>query len=186
MRKLMTFPNYALEGRMLETAAIAGVRPECLETDLLERIRAGDVTEANIADKLAEWKATDGHHFFSATGASLNAEAVAAFGEARTLTAQAAYVRKHGEQQAHDMAEKFGTTLGSTRPGKTPQGFTPEKPKADAVQVPASIGKNPWSAEGWSITKQGSVVKALGETKAASIAKAAGSFIGATRPARAA
>jgi len=91
---MMTLPNYSAEGRMLEAAAIAGVRAECLETDLLERIRAGDVTEANLAAKLEEWKATEGHHFFSATGASLNAEAVAAFGESRTLTAQAAYFQK--------------------------------------------------------------------------------------------
>ena len=41
---------------------------------------------------------------------------------------------------------------------------------------------NPWSAEGWSIQKQGAVAKSLGIEKAAQIAKAAGSFVGATKP----
>jgi hypothetical protein len=41
---------------------------------------------------------------------------------------------------------------------------------------------NPWSAEGWSVQKQGAVAKSLGVEKAAAIAKAAGSYIGATAP----
>ncbi len=47
-------------------------------------------------------------------------------------------------------------------------------------------GSNPWAAASWNLTEQGRLVKALGEVKAAGIAKAAGSFIGATKPARAA
>jgi hypothetical protein len=42
--------------------------------------------------------------------------------------------------------------------------------------------RNPWSAEGWSIQKQGAVAKSLGVEKAAQIAKSAGSYIGATKP----
>jgi hypothetical protein len=45
---------------------------------------------------------------------------------------------------------------------------------------------NPWSAGSWSVTRQGELVRTLGIAKAASIAKAAGSFVGATKPARAA
>jgi hypothetical protein len=41
---------------------------------------------------------------------------------------------------------------------------------------------NPWSKEGWNVTKQGALVKSIGETKAAAIAAAAGSKIGATKP----
>lgn len=42
---------------------------------------------------------------------------------------------------------------------------------------------NPWGpGAAWSIQKQGAVVKSLGVEKAAAIAKAAGSFIGATKP----
>jgi hypothetical protein len=40
---------------------------------------------------------------------------------------------------------------------------------------------NPWSQAGWNLTKQGQVVKALGETKAAAIAKKVGSHLGALR-----
>ena len=40
---------------------------------------------------------------------------------------------------------------------------------------------NPWSEEGWNMTKQGQLVKA-NEAKAAETAKAVGSFIGATHP----
>lgn len=48
----------------------------------------------------------------------------------------------------------------------------------------ASHTTNPWSAEHWNVTKQGSIVKGLGVERAASIAKSANSFIGATRPAK--
>lgn len=41
---------------------------------------------------------------------------------------------------------------------------------------------NPWSKEGWSVTRQGDVTKNLGVAKAAAIAASAGSFIGATKP----
>lgn len=42
--------------------------------------------------------------------------------------------------------------------------------------------ENPWSAKGWSLTKQGQYVKEHGMAKAQEAAKAAGSRIGATRP----
>lgn len=41
---------------------------------------------------------------------------------------------------------------------------------------------NPWSAKGWSLTKQGQFVREHGMAKAQEMAKAAGSFVGATRP----
>jgi hypothetical protein len=48
-------------------------------------------------------------------------------------------------------------------------------------------GANPWGpAPAWNITKQGALVKALGEAKAAGIAKAAHSHLGATHPTKAA
>jgi hypothetical protein len=47
---------------------------------------------------------------------------------------------------------------------------------------------NPWSSEPgkWSVTRQGQVVRALGIEAAQRIAKAAGSYVGATKPAKAA
>jgi hypothetical protein len=46
----------------------------------------------------------------------------------------------------------------------------------------AGLDVSPWSAEGWSITNQGEVVKRLGLEKAAAMAAQAGSKIGATHP----
>lgn len=45
---------------------------------------------------------------------------------------------------------------------------------------------NPWSKAGWNMTKQGALVRQLGEQKAGEIAAQAGSHIGATKPAEAA
>jgi hypothetical protein len=41
---------------------------------------------------------------------------------------------------------------------------------------------NPWSKDGWSMTKQGAVIKALGPDKAAEVAAMAGCKIGDTKP----
>lgn len=45
-------------------------------------------------------------------------------------------------------------------------------------------GDNPWSAKHWNLTKQGQYIVQHGEAKAEQMAKAAGSFIGATAPAK--
>lgn len=45
-----------------------------------------------------------------------------------------------------------------------------------------SVKDNPWSKEGWSLTRQGQMVRELGETKAAELAARVGSKLGATRP----
>jgi hypothetical protein len=45
---------------------------------------------------------------------------------------------------------------------------------------------NPWLAEKWNVTKQAQIVRALGVEAAQRIAKAAGSYIGSTKPAKAA
>lgn len=44
--------------------------------------------------------------------------------------------------------------------------------------------KNPWSAQHWNLTEQGKIVKEHGMTKAQELAKLAGSFVGATKPAQ--
>ena len=41
---------------------------------------------------------------------------------------------------------------------------------------------NPWSADGWNLTKQGQVVKEHGMARAQEMAKAVGSTVGSTRP----
>jgi len=64
-----------------------------------------------------------------------------------------------------------------TRPSDTPTG---EKKPA------AKDRSNPWLPECWNITKQGQLIKVMGLDGAARMAKAAGSFVGATKPPKAA
>lgn len=42
---------------------------------------------------------------------------------------------------------------------------------------------NPWTAENWNVTKQGGVIREHGREKADQLAKSAGSYVGATKPA---
>lgn len=50
---------------------------------------------------------------------------------------------------------------------------------------PANRAENPWTKEGWNLTKQGQLVKTIGAAKAGEMAKAAGVSLGATKPAAA-
>jgi hypothetical protein len=51
------------------------------------------------------------------------------------------------------------------------------------AKVKSSKALNPWSEEGWNTTAQGAIFRgAGGAAQAASLAKAAGSYIGATKP----
>lgn len=52
--------------------------------------------------------------------------------------------------------------------------------KAPGSKLPGGMDANPWSKEGWSLTKQGEVVREHGLDRAKSLAQAAGSSIGAT------
>ena len=61
----------------------------------------------------------------------------------------------------------------------------PESVGGGAVGARAGIGsvkENPWSAEAWSLTNQGKVIKEKGEAVAADMAARVGSKIGATHP----
>ena len=90
------------------------------------------------------------------------------------ITARAQLVREVGEVQATRIAKDYGLRgLGDTAKGKTP-----EEARLKLDDKP----NNPWSRSGWNVTKQGQLIKAMGTEKAAAIARAAGSRIGATRP----
>jgi hypothetical protein len=87
-------------------------------------------------------------------------------------------------------------------PGLTPREWLKDMQDKAPHWWPASVGggsqggpnnrgtyggaNNPWSKAGWSLTKQGALVRQLGEAKAAEVAAQAGSRIGATKPAEAA
>jgi hypothetical protein len=80
-------------------------------------------------------------------------------------------------------------------PGRDIKGFLKEMQKQRPHWWPNSQGggagggksfgdseENPWSAKGWSLTRQGQYVREHGIAKAQEAAKVAGSFIGATKP----
>lgn len=87
-------------------------------------------------------------------------------------------------------------------PGLTPKEWFKDMADKAPHWWPASVGggsqggggggrgtyggaNNPWSKEGWNLTKQGAIVRQLGETKAGEIAAQAGAKIGDTKPAAA-
>jgi hypothetical protein len=80
------------------------------------------------------------------------------------------------KEWAKDMEEKrphwFPTSVGGGAQGGKGGG--------------TNVKDNPWSAAGWNLTRQGQVVKDIGEAKAAEMAARVGSSLGATKPAKAA
>jgi hypothetical protein len=145
------------------------------------------------ADTAAGWAATLKHDVpklfdkpksvESDAANAANAELMASAFVSRSVTARGKLVEAIGEDKANEAAKTFGLTNlhDYVTRGKAPvvgekaDDKTNNKPKRD----------NPWgSGAQWSITKQGALVRALGVEKASEIARAAGSFIGATRPAK--
>jgi len=81
-------------------------------------------------------------------------------------------------------------------PGLTPREWFKDMQEKSPHWWPASVGggsrggpgapigraNNPWSKEGWNLTKQGTYIKEYGEDKAKTLAESVGSHIGATKP----
>lgn len=68
----------------------------------------------------------------------------------------------------------------AAKPGKVAAGADDKNTDKDEHK------SNPWRADQWNVTAQAKLVREIGLPAAASIAKAAGSFVGATKPSRAA
>ncbi len=100
------------------------------------------------------------------------------------MTAKSQLFSKLHEGKPKGSENETRVALDKLLAGGTPKGDDNRNRDAGGKFTPSS--SNPWSAGSWSVTEQGRLVRALGKDKAAGIAKAAGSFIGATRPARAA
>jgi hypothetical protein len=98
--------------------------------------------------------------------------------------ARGVLVRTMGEAGALALAKRYGhDSLHSREKGKRPEGV--EAPTDDTAPKIGAAGdhkNNPFSKAGWSITKQGTLLRAVGREKCAQIAASVGSKIGATRP----
>ena len=101
------------------------------------------------------------------------------------FAARGQLIREIGEGPTRELAKRYGhETLHSKAEGKRPKSL--DAPTDDKKNIPAADrASNPFSREGWNVTRQGSLIKAVGEEKAAQIARAVGSHIGATKPPKA-
>ncbi len=157
------------------------------------------------ADTLVQWlKENNRPHFLPADSTTNNKStnddpavkapkmdaALVASAKAGNLTAKGQLVKAHGltavdavlAGTAGDHTSDAERRARAALAGRDNAGrFTGPSP------AEREAGKNnPWSAEGWSVTRQGAVTRALGVEAAARIARAAGCALGSTKPAKAA
>jgi hypothetical protein len=120
-----------------------------------------------------------------------------AFGDAPSLTAQMELSRTVGTDEAARIATQWGSKLGNLRAGKRPdepaiaasdRAAKIEKLERELAQLKAAAPKappgaeNPWLAKNWNVTRQASIVKAMGLERANQIASRAGCRVGDTKP----
>jgi hypothetical protein len=78
---------------------------------------------------------------------------------------------------------KLAQSYGLDTPWSTKNGVRPEGAEAGTKKNGTEDHRNnPWSEIGWNVTKQGQCVRAMGMEKAAALAAACNSRIGATKP----
>ncbi|WP_426437806.1 hypothetical protein [Bradyrhizobium genosp. P] len=96
--------------------------------------------------------------------------------KAGSLTAVSALYKQLGKQRFEEVMRQHGFSnpydpRSAPKPGATgKKPFDPER------------AKNPWSAAGWNITRQGACVRSMGLARAQSIAKSCGCVVGSTKP----
>jgi hypothetical protein len=150
-----------------------GVRPTVIGTDLLDAYKRGDFTLTNMGEYLDAQKEKRPHWFATIAADDLEQRA---FGQ-NNQTARAQLYKQLGPVEYSEREKAWGAE--NFKAGKAPTGAndsTKAKPGKD----------NPWLGSNWNTTKQGQIVRALGLAAAQRIAKAAGSYVGATKPAKAA
>jgi hypothetical protein len=82
-----------------------------------------------------------------------------------------------GEVRYNELCAAWGTDPVRMRPGVRPEwARRPEQKKI------ADRRGNPWSKEGWNLTKQMGLVKSIGIEKAAAMARSVGCVVGSTKP----
>jgi hypothetical protein len=82
-----------------------------------------------------------------------------------------------GEHRYHEILKQWGTDPARMKPGQRPEWASkPEVKKATNRRA------NPWSQQGWNVTRQGEILKSQGTEMASSLARSVGCVIGSTRP----
>ncbi len=159
----------SLSPELIKKLQANGMRMSAILTDAAEAWENGKFIEATLPKWIADQKVQRPHCFID--GEQFDSEQ-AAFGNAN-MTARSRLIKTLGYAEAESRAKEWGLkSLTDTSHGERPGGKeNHDKPKGD----------NPWSAEGWNVTKQGSVARA-DFALATQLAKAAGSYVGATRP----
>ncbi|HUI12988.1 MAG TPA: hypothetical protein VL048_05905 [Xanthobacteraceae bacterium] len=125
------------------------------------------------SDKSMEWLRANKPHLLPVN----HADADKAFAGTGNKTAAARLIRDLGKAEADRIAQTYGKAHAlDNKPGIAPH----QKQQKDCK--PNDHKGNPWSSAGWSVTKQGQLVRSLGLEKASAMARAVNSHIGATRP----
>lgn len=131
-------------------------------------------TMQTIEEFVASLKTEKPHYFVSDTLDDLQERA---FGANPTLKARGELFNDVGPTLYRDIAKMWGASEGNLKPGTRPG------PDVEAEKNPEIVVKrnNPWSKQGWNITKQGALVASLGIEKSAAIARSVGCKIGDTK-----
>ncbi|OSI70867.1 hypothetical protein [Bradyrhizobium canariense] len=117
------------------------------------------------------------HWFFADSIVSLEEQAFG--GPTINLKARGELMKEVGAPLYNELMARWGAshTKNGVSPGPSPK-------ERDRSPEGAAKANNPWSKAGWNLTAQGSLIRAIGLEKAQGIAKAAGSYVGATKPSR--
>lgn len=95
------------------------------------------------------------------------------------MTARTALVKEIGSAEANKIAQRYGLhSVSDTRRGTPPAEPVTDKKNGKT----GDHSNNPFHKSNWNVSKQGSLLRAVGPEKTAAIAASVGSRIGATRP----
>jgi hypothetical protein len=94
-----------------------------------------------------------------------------------TLKKLGALYKQVGEVRFNELCAQWQCDSKRTKPG-----IRPEWANKPEVKKAANRKGNPWSKEGWNVSKQGQIVSSLGIEKAAAMALSVGCVVGSTKP----
>ncbi len=170
--------DYAKEGRVKAICAENGVLADCLD-DIALQVRAGRLTEAELPQRIKEWKAAENHHYFHRGEADDQELFVKAFGESPSLQAKGDVFKKYGAARTAEIAAQFGTTITGLKPGKTPDSFKTNGNGGDHGGNPFAKLRDPVTGVvNKAIEREiGGMIDRLGRKKVEAIARSAGKTI---------